>query len=185
MLLRRRVESMEIDFKRRILKMLILEKGEVPQVELMLARPMSIQVWTRTGQLHIELVSPLPLNNVKVRVLSWIWVGGKLGRCMAVGTQPWLGLIAGCVHRAGGCKSSNLGHNTADADAQGNQDAKILSPELVTSLKQISERVVQTSLTNSIYYNAHTFAPTETGKLYAFGAGNKGHLGEELLANQK
>lgn len=60
----------------------------------------------------------------------------------------------------------------------------MLNPELVTSLKQINERVVQISLTNSIYWNAHTFALTESGKLYGFGAGDKGQLGIELVANQ-
>ena len=55
---------------------------------------------------------------------------------------------------------------------------------MVESLKQIKERVVQISLTNPIYWNAHTFALTETGKLYAFGAGDKGQLGMELVANQ-
>lgn len=54
----------------------------------------------------------------------------------------------------------------------------------MTSLKQIKERVVQISLTNSIYWNAHTFALTDTGTLYAFGAGDKGQLGVELVANQ-
>lgn len=67
---------------------------------------------------------------------------------------------------------------------QGNRQPHVLSPELVRSLKQINERVVQISLTNSIYWNAHTFALTESGKLYAFGAGDKGQLGVELLANQ-
>ena len=60
----------------------------------------------------------------------------------------------------------------------------MLSPELVSSLKEVNERVVQISLTNSIYWNAHTFALTESGKLYAFGAGDKGQLGIELVANQ-
>ena len=60
----------------------------------------------------------------------------------------------------------------------------MLSPELVTSLKAVKERVVQISLTNSIYWNAHTFALTESGKLYAFGAGDKGQLGMELVNNQ-
>lgn len=60
----------------------------------------------------------------------------------------------------------------------------MLSPELVTSLKEVKERVVQISLTNSIYWNAHTFALTESGKLYAFGAGDKGQLGMELVNNQ-
>ena len=67
---------------------------------------------------------------------------------------------------------------------QGNRHANILSPKMVTSLKQVNERVVQISLTNSIYWNAHTFALTESGKLYAFGAGDKGQLGVELVANQ-
>lgn len=71
-----------------------------------------------------------------------------------------------------------------DDIVQGNRQPRILSPELVRSLKQISERVVQISLTNSIYWNAHTFALTESGKLYAFGAGDKGQLGVELMGNQ-
>lgn len=60
----------------------------------------------------------------------------------------------------------------------------MLSPKLVTSLKNIKERVVQISLTNSIYWNAHTFALTDSGKLYAFGAGDKGQLGIELVDQQ-
>ena len=60
----------------------------------------------------------------------------------------------------------------------------MLIPEQVTSLKEVNERVVQISLTNSIYWNAHTFALTESGKLYAFGAGDKGQLGIELTGNQ-
>ena len=61
--------------------------------------------------------------------------------------------------------------------------ANVLSPKLVSSMKEINERVVQISLTNSIYWKAHTFALTESGKLYAFGAGDKGQLGVELGAN--
>ena len=67
---------------------------------------------------------------------------------------------------------------------QGNRHANILSPKIVTSLKAINERVVQISLTNSIYWNAHTFALTEAGKLYAFGAVDKGQLGVDLVATQ-
>lgn len=89
----------------------------------------------------------------------------------------------GDVYSFGCGESSSLGHNNGP-DGQGNRHANILSPELVTSLKQIKERMVQISLTNSIYWNAHTFALTETGKLYAFGAGDKGQLGVELVANQ-
>jgi len=51
-------------------------------------------------------------------------------------------------------------------------------------LKKRQEQVVQISLTNSIYWNAHTFALTKLGNLYAFGTGDKGQLGTELLAYQ-
>lgn len=67
---------------------------------------------------------------------------------------------------------------------QGNRHANVLSPAVVTSLKQSNERIVQISLTNSIYWNAHTFALAESGKLFAFGAGDKGQLGTELGKNQ-
>lgn len=90
----------------------------------------------------------------------------------------------GDVYSFGCGESSSLGHNTALAEGQGNRHTNVLSPEMVTSLKQKNERVVQISLTNSIYWNAHTFALTESGKLYAFGAGDKGQLGIELAANQ-
>ncbi|KAL6969343.1 hypothetical protein U1Q18_029059 [Sarracenia purpurea var. burkii] len=90
----------------------------------------------------------------------------------------------GDVYSFGCGESSSLGHNAGGADGQGNRHTNVLSPEIVTSLKQAKERVVQISLTNSIYWNAHTFALTESGKLYAFGAGDKGQLGVELSANQ-
>ncbi|XP_073129990.1 ultraviolet-B receptor UVR8 isoform X2 [Henckelia pumila] len=90
----------------------------------------------------------------------------------------------GDVYSFGCGESSSLGHNTAAPDEQGNRHSNILSPELVSSLKRVNERVVQISLTNSIYWNAHTFALTESDKLYAFGAGDKGQLGVELVANQ-
>ncbi|XP_031386475.1 ultraviolet-B receptor UVR8 [Punica granatum] len=90
----------------------------------------------------------------------------------------------GDVYSFGCGESASLGHNPA-GDGQGNnRHANVLSPALVTSLKQVNERFVQISLTNSIYWNAHTFALTESGKLYAFGAGDKGQLGIELPANQ-
>ncbi|KAL5552715.1 hypothetical protein UlMin_040116 [Ulmus minor] len=89
----------------------------------------------------------------------------------------------GSVYSFGCGESSSLGHN-ANADGQGNRHANVLIPEQVTSLKEVNERVVQISLTNSIYWNAHTFALTESGKLYAFGAGDKGQLGIELTGNQ-
>ncbi|XP_039133407.1 ultraviolet-B receptor UVR8 [Dioscorea cayenensis subsp. rotundata] len=89
----------------------------------------------------------------------------------------------GGVYSFGCGESSSLGHATA-IDGQANRHGNVLSPQLVTSLKQIKEKVVQISLTNSIYWNAHTFALTDSGNLYAFGAGDKGQLGIELLAQQ-
>ncbi|KAM7269357.1 hypothetical protein ACFE04_024854 [Oxalis oulophora] len=89
----------------------------------------------------------------------------------------------GDVYSFGCGESASLGHS-ASVDGQGNRHTNVLSPELVTSLKQINEKVVQISLTNSIYWNAHTFALTDSGKLYAFGAGDKGQLGLELVNNQ-
>ncbi|KAL3511383.1 hypothetical protein ACH5RR_030784 [Cinchona calisaya] len=91
---------------------------------------------------------------------------------------------AGDVYSFGCGESSSLGHNTGAVDGQVNRHTNVLSPEIVTSLKQVKERVVQVSLTNSIYWNAHTFALTDSGKLYAFGAGDKGQLGIQLVANQ-
>ncbi|XP_072981482.1 ultraviolet-B receptor UVR8 [Typha angustifolia] len=89
----------------------------------------------------------------------------------------------GDVYSFGCGESSSLGHSAA-VDGQGNRHTNVLSPELVSSLKRTNERVVQISLTNSIYWNAHTFALTDSGKLYAFGAGDKGQLGVELTAQQ-
>jgi drug/metabolite transporter (DMT)-like permease len=60
----------------------------------------------------------------------------------------------------------------------------LLSPKLVVALKERQERVVQISLTNTETSNAHTLALTESGRLYAFGAGDKGQLGVELLDNE-
>ncbi|KAK9675483.1 hypothetical protein RND81_11G010100 [Saponaria officinalis] len=89
----------------------------------------------------------------------------------------------GDVYSFGCGESSSLGHSNED-DGQGNRHANVLKPEIVSSLKNLKERVVQISLTNSIFWNAHTFALTESGKLYAFGAGDKGQLGVKLGENQ-
>ncbi|PKA66099.1 Ultraviolet-B receptor UVR8 [Apostasia shenzhenica] len=86
----------------------------------------------------------------------------------------------GDVYSFGCGESASLGH-LREIDAQGNMHTNVLRPQLVTSLKSINEKVVQISLTNSIYWNAHTFALTESGKLYAFGASDKGQLGIELV----
>ncbi|KAH1262741.1 Ubiquitin-conjugating enzyme E2 variant 1A [Glycine max] len=108
--------------------------------------------------------------------------------------------IEGRVYTFSWGSDGKLGHRTDQSDEKphpllgalenisivqiGNRHANVLSPKFVTSLKQINERVVQISLTNSIYWSAYTFALTESGKLYAFGAGDKGQLGIELVANQ-
>lgn len=88
----------------------------------------------------------------------------------------------GDVYSFGCGESSSLGHNTTIEG--NNRHSNVLSPELVTSLQSMNEKVVQVSLTNSIYWNAHTFALTESGKLYAFGAGDKGQLGSELVTQE-
>ncbi|KAF8100901.1 hypothetical protein N665_0214s0060 [Sinapis alba] len=90
----------------------------------------------------------------------------------------------GDVYSFGCGESASLGHHPTLGDEQGNRHGNVLSPAIVTSLKQAKERVVQISLTNSIYWNAHTFALTESGKLFAFGAGDKGQLGAELGRDQ-
>ncbi|KAL1327997.1 hypothetical protein HN51_037967 [Arachis hypogaea] len=89
----------------------------------------------------------------------------------------------GDVYSFGCGESSSLGHNPGNDD-QGNRQGNVSSPELVASLKEVNERVVHISMTNSIYWNAHTFALTESGKLYAFGAGDKGQLGAELVGDE-
>lgn len=62
-------------------------------------------------------------------------------------------------------------------------DENTLTPKLVSSLKDTKERMVHVSLTNSGNGTGHTFAMTESGTLYAFGAGNRGQLGVELGEN--
>ncbi|GMH01537.1 hypothetical protein Nepgr_003376 [Nepenthes gracilis] len=89
----------------------------------------------------------------------------------------------GDVYSFGCGESSSLGHNN-EADGQANRHSNVLTPALVTSLKEINERVVQISLSNSIFWKAHTFALTESGRLYSFGAGDKGQLGVRLGENQ-
>ena len=59
----------------------------------------------------------------------------------------------------------------------------MLSPKLVLPLKEQGAHVVHISLTNTETCNAHTLALTDSGKIYAFGAGDKGQLGIELLDN--
>ncbi|VVA94397.1 unnamed protein product [Arabis nemorensis] len=81
----------------------------------------------------------------------------------------------GQVYSFGCGESANLG--------QGDVDENTLIPKLVLSLKETKERVVHVSLTNSVYWTGHTFALTESGTLYAFGAGDRGQLGVNLGDN--
>ncbi|RDX93307.1 E3 ubiquitin-protein ligase HERC2, partial [Mucuna pruriens] len=89
----------------------------------------------------------------------------------------------GDVYSFGCGESASLGQNPENHD-EGDMHENVSIPKIVTSLKQINERVVQISLTNSVYWNAHTLAVTESGKLYGFGSGDKGQLGVEPVANQ-
>ncbi|RWW13260.1 hypothetical protein BHE74_00015177 [Ensete ventricosum] len=119
------------------------------------------------------------------RVCTWGW--GRYG-CLGHGNEDCESVPKvvesldniKAIHVATGDYTTFVVSDTGD----GNRHANVLSPRLVTSLKDINERVVQISLTNSIYWNAHTFALTDSGKLYAFGAGDKGQLGVELVAQQ-
>eukprot|EP00249_Psilotum_nudum_P023131 c28757_g1_i1 orf=428-2035(-) len=91
----------------------------------------------------------------------------------------------GDVYSFGCGQSSSLGHVRTSTEGQARRRANLLRPELVVALKERKERVVQISLTNSVTWNAHTLALTDSGRLYAFGAGNKGQLGIELLDNER
>ncbi|XP_048617063.1 ultraviolet-B receptor UVR8-like isoform X2 [Brassica napus] len=81
----------------------------------------------------------------------------------------------GQVYSFGSGEFANLG--------QGDEDDNTVTPNLVSSLKEIKERVVHVSLTNSISWGGHTFAMTESGTVYAFGTGDRGQLGVELGDN--
>ncbi|KAH7681525.1 Regulator of chromosome condensation 1/beta-lactamase-inhibitor protein II [Dioscorea alata] len=88
----------------------------------------------------------------------------------------------GNVYSFGNGESLSLGHATG-ADGQPSRE-NVLIPKLVTSLKLEKEKVVQISLTNSVYWNGHTFALTDNGNVYAFGSGDKGQLGIQLDVQQ-
>lgn len=60
----------------------------------------------------------------------------------------------------------------------------VLSPKLVTSLKELDERVVQVSLTNTAESCAHTIVLTESGNLFSFGRADNGQLGAKLSHGQ-
>ncbi|XP_026662702.2 probable E3 ubiquitin-protein ligase HERC1 [Phoenix dactylifera] len=88
---------------------------------------------------------------------------------------------AGDIYSFGYGESSNLGH-IIGARGQDYSPIILTKPKLVTSLNKVTERIVQIGPTNSSSWTAdvHTFVLTESGKLYAFGSGNKGQLGIEF-----
>ncbi|KAL6899328.1 hypothetical protein ACP4OV_005986 [Aristida adscensionis] len=90
---------------------------------------------------------------------------------------------SGDVYSFGSGESMNLGFQ--DDDEADNEDYS--TPSLVESLKVLEEKVVRISPTNASYWlnsemgQPHTFALTESGKLYGFGGGIKGQLGVRLV----
>lgn len=60
----------------------------------------------------------------------------------------------------------------------------VLSPKLVTSLKELNQRVVQVSLTNTSESCGHAIVLTESGNLFSFGRGDNGQLGAKLFHGQ-
>ncbi|XP_031402426.1 ultraviolet-B receptor UVR8-like [Punica granatum] len=82
----------------------------------------------------------------------------------------------GDIYSFGALHWGNLGHD----------DNFVVKPRLVTSLtqKELHERIVQISPTNNFRTHGHTIALTESGKIYAFGMGDKGQLGTKLPSGQ-
>ncbi|KAE8688347.1 Detected protein of confused Function [Hibiscus syriacus] len=151
---------------------------------------------SRTDEKFPRLIEQFQVLNLQPMVVAaGAWHAAVVGRDGRVCTWGW-GRYGCLGHGNEECESvpkvvealSNVkAVHVATGDYTtfvGNRHANVLSPELVMSLKQVNERVVLISLTNSIYWNAHTFALSESGKLYAFGAGDKGQLGIELANNQ-
>ncbi|CAE5963321.1 unnamed protein product [Arabidopsis arenosa] len=155
------------------------------------------------GLLNIEpvMVSAGPWHAAVVgkdgRVCTWGW--GRFG-CLGHGTEEAENapkVVDGlkdvkAVHVATGVYTTfvvsddgqvySFGSGGANL-GQDDVDENTLTPKLVSSLKETKERMVHVSLTNSGNGTGHTFAMTESGTLYAFGAGNRGQLGVELGEN--
>ncbi|XP_020890756.1 ultraviolet-B receptor UVR8 isoform X1 [Arabidopsis lyrata subsp. lyrata] len=156
------------------------------------------------GLLNIEpvMVSAGPWHAAVVgkdgRVCTWGW--GRFG-CLGHGTEEAENapkVVDGlkdvkAVHVATGVYTTfvvsddgqvySFGSGGANLGQQDDVDENTLTPKLVSSLKDTKERMVHVSLTNSGNGTGHTFAMTESGTLYAFGAGNRGQLGVELGEN--
>ncbi|KAJ0977333.1 hypothetical protein J5N97_012807 [Dioscorea zingiberensis] len=89
----------------------------------------------------------------------------------------------GDIYSFGSSLSLNLGHDV-EGDGQVVNVQNVVLPKLVTTLKCGKERVTRISVTNSIFWNSHTFVLTDAGNVYAFGAGDKGQLGIQLEEQQ-
>ncbi|KAL2903454.1 Ultraviolet-B receptor UVR8 [Bienertia sinuspersici] len=156
---------------------------------------------TRTDEKYPRLIEKFQALNLQPMVVAaGAWHAAVVGKDGRVCTWGW-GRYGCLGHGCEDCESvPKVVESLSDVKAihvatgdyttfvvsdigDGNRHVNVLKPELVTSLKEVKERVVQISLTNSIFWNAHTFALTESGKLYAFGAGDKGQLGAKLEVN--
>ncbi|KAL3632641.1 hypothetical protein CASFOL_025625 [Castilleja foliolosa] len=136
------------------------------------------------------------------RVCTWGWANhGCLGHGIAVSTDQLFPKViealsdVKAVHVAAGVYTTFVVSENGDAYSFGSDESSSLGdeqgkmrrmwmPELVTSMKQANEKVIQISPSICSTTKAHTLALTQSGKVYAFGAGENGQLGVQLAANQ-
>ncbi|URD86561.1 E3 ubiquitin-protein ligase [Musa troglodytarum] len=85
----------------------------------------------------------------------------------------------GDIYSFGRGSDSNLGY-----PPQYGHRLDQLTPKLVTSLTCAGEKIIWLSATKEHEVAGHTFAMTESGKLYAFGIAIYGQLGIKLLQDQ-
>ncbi|CAL9135957.1 unnamed protein product [Musa acuminata var. zebrina] len=85
----------------------------------------------------------------------------------------------GDIYSFGRGSDSNLGY-----PPQYGHRLDQLTPKLVTSLTCAGEKIIRLSATKEHEAAGHTFAMTESGKLYAFGMAIYGQLGIKLLQGQ-
>ncbi|KAH7282272.1 hypothetical protein KP509_35G022800 [Ceratopteris richardii] len=86
----------------------------------------------------------------------------------------------GDVYSFGSGESASLGH-LGNSDSQAHRHANVMLPRLVNAFKNKGEEIVYVNLTSCVTWDAHTFAITKSNKLYAFGSGDKGQLGLDIL----
>ncbi|KAH7421339.1 hypothetical protein KP509_13G051700 [Ceratopteris richardii] len=85
----------------------------------------------------------------------------------------------GDVYSFGSGESASLGHLDSH-DGRAHRHADVMLPSLVSAFKNKGEKVAHVSLTSCVTWDAHTFAITQSNKLYAFGSGDKGQLGLDI-----